>query len=198
MLKRKATIEERYAAVMEFKNGNSAWSISEKYGIGKTTLKQFVYRYDHQGYRGLEDRPPHKFTESEKFSILNEYEGENISKEELCLKHGMREKLFNKWLVQYEQYKKGDKFAMSKGCKVYRTGSIITPKYQPPEKDKSMNIEQSEKLVERKKSLCKMNKKELCELLLDREAEIEFLKKLEALDRKRDQRQAMRRKQSKD
>ena len=83
---------------------------------------------------------------------------------------------------------------MSKGCKVYRTGSIITPKYQPPEKDKTMNIEQSKKLVERKKSLCKMNKKELCELLLDREAEIEFLKKLEALDQERDRRQAMRRK----
>ena len=39
-----------------------------------------------------------------------------------------------------------------------------------------------------------MDKDALCELLLDREAEIEFLKKLEALDRERDRRQAMRRK----
>ena len=51
-----------------------------------------------------------------------------------------------------------------------------------------------EELEERKKNLREMDKDALCELLLDREAEIEFLKKLEALDRERDRRQAMRRK----
>ena len=57
-----------------------------------------------------------------------------------------------------------------------------------------MNDEQTQKLEERKKNLREMDKDALCELLLDREAEIEFLKKLEALDRERDRRQAMRRK----
>ena len=197
MSRRKATIEERYAAVMEVKNGSSVWSVGQKYGIDKRTLRLFIYRYDHDGYKGLEERPPHKFTESEKFSILIEYESGSISKEELCLKHGIRETVLKEWLIQYEQYKKGDKFAMSRGCRGYRGhGDVnnITPQKQPPEKEKTMNDEKTQKLEERKKNLREMDKDALCELLLDREAEIEFLKKLEALDQERDRRQAMRRK----
>lgn len=197
MSRRKATIEERYAAVMEVKNGGSVWSACQKYGIGSISLKQFIYRYDHQGYKGLEDRPLRGYTESEKFSILIEYESGCISKEELCLKHGIRETVLKEWLIQYEQYKKGDKFAMSRGCRGYRGyGDVnnITPQKQPPEKEKTMNDEQTQKLEERKKNLLEMDKDALCELLLDREAEIEFLKKLEALARERDRRQAMRRK----
>lgn len=194
MSRRKATIEERYAAVMEVKNGGSAWTAGRKYGIDSRTLKQFVYRYDHQGYKGLEEIPPHKFTESEKFSILIEYESGSISKDELCIRHGIRGDVLKEWLLQYEQYKKGDKFAMSRGRRGYVAKSNITPQIQPPEKNKTMNDEQTHKLEERKRHLRKMNKEELCELLLDREAEIEFLKKLEALDQERDRRQAMRRK----
>lgn len=197
MSRRKATIEERYAAVMEVINGGSASTVGIKYGIDARTLKRLVYKYNHQGYKGLEEIPPHKFTESEKFSILIEYESGSISKEELCLKYDMRENKFNKWLQQYEQYKKGDKFALSKGCSCYwGYGEVnkITPKKQPPKKDKKMNDEKTQKLEERKKNLRKMDKDALCELLLDREAELEFLKKLEALDRERDRRQAMRRK----
>ena len=104
-----------YAAVMEVKNGCSVWSTGRKYGMDTRTLRQFIYRYDHQGYKGLEDRPLHKFTESDKFSILIEYESGSISKEDLCIKHGIRENVLKEWLEQYEQYKKGDKFAMSRG-----------------------------------------------------------------------------------
>lgn len=197
MSRRIATIEERYAAVMEVKNGCSVWSTGRKYGMDTRTLRQFIYRYDHQGYKGLEDRPLHKFTESDKFSILIEYESGSISKEDLCIKHGIRENVLKEWLEQYEQYKKGNKFAMSRGCRGYRgygDANNIIPQKQPPEKDKTMNDEQTQKLEERKKNLREMDKDALCELLLDREAEIEFLKKLEALDRERDRRQAMRRK----
>lgn len=193
MSKRKSTIEERYAAVMEVKNGSGVWSAGQKYGIDPRTLRQYVYRYDHQGYKGLEDRPRHKFTESEKFSILIEYESGCISKEELCLKNGIGESVLKEWLAQYEQYKKGDKFALGRSC-IYTVERGTRAQSPPPENKKRMNDEQTKKLDERKSELCKMNKKELCELLLDREAEIEFLKKLEALDRERDRRQAMRRK----
>ena len=179
------------------KNGSAVWSVGRKYGIDPRTLRQFVYRYDHEGYKGLEERPPHKFTESEKFSILIDFDRGCVSKEEICIKHGIRENVLKEWLKQYEKYKEGDKFAMSRGCRGCNgdtESSGITPKKQPPERNKAMNDKHVQKLEERREDLRKMDKEALCELLLDREAEIEFLKKLEALDQERDRRQAMRRK----
>ena len=67
-------------------------------------------------------------------------------------------------------------------------------KAPPIEKSDQMYKKDTDKYAERMKDLNKMSREELCELLLDREAEVEFLKKLEALVQERERRHAIRRK----
>ena len=198
MSKVKSTLADRYAAVMEFKNGKSPWSIGKKYHMSTRTLKYLVYRYDHQGYEGLSYRKGYYHPESVKFSILQEYEQGGISKEALCLKHDIMVTTLNDWLAKYELYKKGDKFALNGSGAIHKVDNysfhMKQRKAPPIEKSDQMYKKDTDKYAERMKDLNKMSREELCELLLDREAEVEFLKKLEALVQERERRHAIRHK----
>ena len=197
MSKEKSTIEERYAAIMELKSGKSRWYVGKKFHISTRTLKYLVYRYDRQGYKGLSYTKTNYYPQSTKISIIQEYERGGIVMEELCLKHNISAKTLKDWLSKYELYKKGDKFALNGSGAIHKAEkySFNMPQCQAPSiaKNDNMNSKETEKRAERMKELSHMSKKELYELLLDREAEVEFLKKLEALAQERKQRNAMRR-----
>lgn len=58
----------------------------------------------------------------------------------------------------------------------------------PKPKIKTQTMQESKEKQERRKALSKLSKKELQELLLDREAELDILKNLEALEQERENR----------
>lgn len=184
MSQHKSTIEERYAAIMEAKQGASYSSIRRKYRIDGAMVKRMIRRYDQYGLSGLADKKTNHYSERVIFSALAEYETKAVSLEEVCLKYDVRNQTFRDWLKKYERYKAGDKFAFNGGRLYKSDGQSVgqqTAIYQPV-------MPETKERAAHRKALSKMSKKELYELLLDREAELELIKKVEALVQKRESR----------
>lgn len=198
MPKTKSTIESRYEAVMRLKQGESFKSVSKSLHISIKTLHLLVIRYDKYGIDGLEEKRNSFYPEAIKLHILRDYQNNSLSLKEVCEKYDVACKTFERWLSAYDAYKKGDKFALNGNGAIRKCdfGHNVT-NIKPVEKPKEM-LESKER-QERRKALSRLSKKELQELLLDREAELDLLKNLEALDQERDaQRHAMLRELSRD
>jgi transposase len=184
MSQHKSTIEELYAAVMEAKEGVSYSKIREKYHIDRVTVIHMIHRYDKYGIAGLEYKQASHYSEQTILSAVAEYETKGLSLKDLSLKYDVRIDTLRNWMKKYERYKAGDKFAFS-GGKIYKADEQETRqqiKYKP------IAMPETEERVARRAALSKMTKKELYELLLDREAELEMIKKVEALVQKRESR----------
>lgn len=198
---RKASIEELYEAIMEFKRGVAPYRIALKYHLATRTLRRLVKRYDEQGLEGLKEKKGMYYPQAIKLSALNDFEQNGLTLEEVSYKYDIAKHTFRHWQVLYEAYKKGDKYALNGGGAIHK-GEIYTPSlYTQPELTTStkQDMPESKERTERRKALSKLNKKELKELLLDREAELDILKKLEALAQEREMlRRATWRKSSRD
>lgn len=185
MSQSKSSIEERYAAVMELKEGASLSTVGKKYSMGSRTLKALLNRYEKQGISGLQTIQYVHYSDAFILSVMSEYETKQLSLNELSAKYDVSVTTIQRWIPKYALYKSGDKFAFN-GGKLYKheIGSQSNPvphlkqSYMPETKEKSS----------RREALSKLSKKELYELLLDREAELELIKKAEALVRKRESR----------
>lgn len=190
-------LERRLCAVTEFKSGALKTHVSDKYHIDPRTLSLLLERYNRDGIEGLraQFRQGH-YPEGMIVRIMREYEEKGISLKELSKKYLIPDSTLKKWLAKYEQYKKGDKFAFN-GGRIYKsalqqTVPDLTSRLNP------MPMEETKQRKERRKELSKLSKEELYELLLDRECELELLKKVDALVAKREARlRAIGRKSSK-
>jgi len=181
-------------AVMEVLNGSTLYSVQEKYHIGRKTLKVLVRRYEKQGVSGLQYKQSPHYSDAYILSAIAEYEAKGLSLDELSAQYDVAKSTAKRWLAKYELYKAGDKFAFN-GGRIYKADSYAT-EYHPP---KPPSMTETKEQAERRKALSKLSKKELYELLLDREAELELIKKAEALVNERESRlRAIGRKSSKD
>lgn len=194
MSQSKASFEDRYSAVMELQNGASLHSVQNKYHITRVTLKALVRRYEKQGVSGLQNNPSTHYSDAYILSVIAEYETKGLSLDELSAQYDVAKSTVQRWLSKYELYKAGDKFAFNGGRVFKADGPAV--EYNPP---KPPSMMETKERAERRKALSKLSKKELYELLMDREAELELIKKAEALVNERESRlRAIGRKSSKD
>lgn len=171
--------------MMELKGGASISSVAMRYGIGSRTLKALLNRYEKRGVSGLQERRPVHYSDAFILSVMSEYETKHLSLRDLSAEYDVSETTIRRWIPKYALYKSGDKFAFT-GGRIYqhKTGGQGN---QPPYPKPSAMPETKERAA-RREALGKLSKKELYELLLDREAELELIKKAEALVRNRESR----------
>lgn len=197
MSKETDIVERRLCAVTEYESGVSRRSIYRKYGIDNNSIKFLAERYRRLGMKGLTNRPICHYSDEYILSIMTEYHEKGLSLKELSLKYLIQLNTIRRWLPKYEAYLKGDKFAFN-GGRMYKT-NIGTGQFSKVIPLPTPSMAETEERKQRKKELSKLSKEELYELLLDRECEIELLKKVDALVRKREARlRATTRKSSKD
>lgn len=190
----KSSIDDRYSAVMELLNGASFNSVQTKYHISNKTLKALVRRYEKHGVSGLQNKLISHYSNAFILSAIAEYETKGLSLDELSAQYDVAKSTVQRWLSKYELYKAGDKFAFNGGRVFKADGPAV--EYNPP---KPPSMMETKERAERRKALSKLSKKELYELLMDREAELELIKKAEALVNERESRlRAIGRKSSKD
>ena len=193
MSKQKSTIEDRYAAVQAYKSGElSKNKIRGRYHIGFRTLDLLVTRYDTYGIEGLKEVTARKYSDEYILSAVMECESKGLSLREVSAKYMVSQTTMKRWLVQYDKYKSGDKFAFNGGRMYTKAAGSQIHKPERP-------MPETEERKQRREALSKLTKRELYELLLDREAELELIKKAEALVEERESRlRAIGRKLSKD
>ena len=151
-------------------------------------------RYEKYGLEGLQKKRECHYPDSFILSVMSEYETKGLSLREISEQYDVAESTVKRWVVKYDRYKSGDRYAFT-GGRVYSAdiGIKNNPLKPPP-----AMLEPKEQ-TNRRKALSKLSRKELYELLLDREAELELLKKAEALVNERESRlRAIGRKSSKD
>lgn len=193
-----APVARRFCAVTEYKSGASKYHVCKKYHIGRGEIELLVERYDRYGVEGLKPqvRQVH-YPEGLAVSIMREYDEKGISLKELSKKYLIRESTLKRWIPKYGHYKRGDKFAFN-GGRLYKS-DLQYPAGGLPLRLTPKPMEESEKKKARRKELSELSKEELYELLLDRECELELLKKVDALVKGREARlRATGRKSSKD
>ena len=79
MSQSKSSIEERYAAVMELKEGASLSTVGKKYSMGSRTLKALLNRYEKQGISGLQTIQYVHYSDAFILSVMSEYETKQLS-----------------------------------------------------------------------------------------------------------------------
>jgi len=202
MSSQKRGIEERYHAVMQAKQGVPISRIQKMYSISPLTIKRLIRRYDKDGMDGLKERHGIYHPQSVKLSALEDFEKNGLTLREICSKYDISYTTFGRWKVMYEAYKKGDKFALNGNGAVHKEDiyyPMTQQSYQPTTAVKKQDMSESKERTERRKAISNLSRKELQEILLDREAELDILKKLEALDQEREMRRhAIWHKSSKD
>ena len=193
------TIAQRYEVVMLARQGHSLNSLHHKYSTDARTIKRLVSRYDKYGLDGLKDRKVSHYPERIKLAALTEYETETLSLAEVCDRYDLTLGTFKLWLKQYESYKQGDKYALNGGGAIRKCDQPFFPSYAESSTQTRHMMPESKEKQERREALNSLSKKELKELLLDREAELDILKNLDALIKEREnKRHAILRKLSKD
>jgi len=195
MSKQKTPIEERYAAVKAYQSGElSTWQICQRFHVGADSIKLYVKRYEKYGLEGLIDTQ-RNYSDEYILAVLSEYETNGLTLDELSSKYLVSKAAIKSWLMKYEQYKAGDKFAFNGGRSYTKVIKLDDHKIIKP----VQTLHESEERKQRREALSHLTKKELYELLLDREAELELIKKVEALVEERESRlRAIGRKLSKD
>lgn len=181
-----STIEKRYAVVMEANAGVPNNIIRKKYLVEVAAIKRWVRRYELYGLPGLSDKKASHYPDKLILNAVCEYETKALSLEEVCLKYDVRRQTFRRWLEKYERYRAGDMFAFN-GGRTYKADSITPDPQSLPTPNPSVMPETEARRM-RRKALSKLSKKELYELLLDKEAELEILKKVKALVEEREAR----------
>ena len=181
----KSSIGDRYSAVTEYRSGVKLWRLSQKYRIGTFTIKLLSRRYDMYGIDGLKYLKSPNYSDSYILSAIKEYESKGLSLREASERFSVHPGTLKRWLVKYKKYKAGDKFAFN-GGRVYANaiGGAQTTNMET----KPIEMQETPERKRRREALSKLSKKELYELLLDREAEIELIKKAEALVKERESR----------
>lgn len=190
-------IERRLRAITEYESGASKGYIHQKYHIDYSSIDRFLERYHRFGIKGLSRQFNNHYSDSYALSIMIEYHEKGLSLKELAQKYLISHKTLKKWIPKYEAYLKGDKLAFN-GGRMYKT-NIGASQHPEVKLLPTPSMAETEERKQRKKELSKLSKEELYELLLDRECELELLKKVDALVRKREARlRATSRKSSKD
>lgn len=195
MPKPKSTLEERYQAVQLCLDGRSPYSVSKQYGISNHTLEGYVRLYRKYGIEGLKDRVPSQYSILTILAILRDFRINKLSLNEVLDKYDLTYRTFHHWQKEYGESEKEYSCLPSEihteqgyTIKIVQVPMEETAASVPIPKIKTQTMQESKEKQERRKALSKLSKKELQELLLDREAELDILKNLEALEQERENR----------
>ena len=157
----KHSIEERWAAVQRYLNGDASTQIEKETGIDHHDIIVYALRYQRDGMSGLEDQRRRVWTKNEKLKVINTYLKESLTLEEISVKHGISIGSFKNWM------------------RTYRRGDIESLR------DKRFDPRPKTLMAQSKKDLSQMTKEELQDLVKDLAAENALLKKVKALVEKR-------------
>lgn len=186
MPKPKTTLEDRFKAVQLCLQGKSIYSVSKEFNIGNHTLERYLNSYKERGLEGLEDKAPTRYSTRMKKGVLRDYSINKLSLQEVLEKYDLCYGTFHSWQKAYGD---ADSLSWHLVSEIHtEQGNTIRMIMEPETKvtEKTQTMPESKEKQERRKALNKLSKKELQELLLDREAELDILKNLEALDRGRE------------
>lgn len=106
--KTKHTEEQRIKAVEEYINGEGSYEkIAKKYGMGTTTLQDYVRRAKAEGIDKLHISSKNKkYSETTKLLAVKEYLESNISKRAICTKYKISDaKTLRMWIMWYNNGK---------------------------------------------------------------------------------------------
>lgn len=119
----KLSREKRISAVREYIEGKGSYkSISEKYGIGKRTLRDMVAKYESFGEEGLETKKKtKKYSTILKQQAVSDYLSDKGSQAEICKKYKILNRTqLQRWIMMYNGHK-GFKERKSSGMEIYMT-----------------------------------------------------------------------------
>lgn len=193
MPKPKSTLEERYQAVQLCLDGRSPYSVSKQYGMSNHTLEGYVRLYRKYGIEGLKNKATSQYSIPTILAILRDFRINKLSLNEVLDKYDLTYGTFRHWQKEYGESEKEYSYLPSEihteqgyTIKIVQTPMEETAASVPKPKIKTQTMQESKEKQERRKALSKLSKKELQELLLDREAELDILKNLEALEQERE------------
>lgn len=195
MPKPNTTFEERYQAVQLCLEGRSIYSVIKEYGMSGHTLERYVRQYKKYGIEGLKDATTPRYSILTIIAILRDYRINKLSLHDVLDKYDLTYGTFRHWQKEYGESEKEYSYLPSEihteqgyTIKIVNTPIEERVASAPKPKINLQTMQESKEKQERRKALSELSKKELQELLLDREAELDILKNLEALDRERENR----------
>lgn len=159
------------------------------------TLEGYVRLYRKYGIEGLKDKATSQYSILTILAILRDFRINKLSLNEVLDKYDLTYGTFHHWQKEYGESEKEYSCLPSEihteqgyTIKIVRAPMEETVASVPKPKIKTQTMQESKEKQERRKALSKLSKKELQELLLDREAELDILKNLEALEQERENR----------
>ena len=121
--KRKLNDETRIQIAKEYTNGTSSYnSLAEKYGLGITTVKELVARYQAEGIEGISGRrKDKKYSREEKILAIREYTENGKSIADICKEYKISSRrLLRGWISWYNGHREFKERSSAKG-EIYMT-----------------------------------------------------------------------------
>lgn len=171
----KLTEEDRRKIIKSVEEGITRKKLAEDYHIGVKHIENLVKKYKLHGEAAIVSRPRRNYPEEYKQEIVNQYLN-GVSKQKLSIthNHNLRYSVVERWVKKYkdEGYN---------GLQEKRKGGPIA---MEEESDKEKIIAEAERTAEKAKiKMLERRNKEL-------EAEVAYLKKLNALVQEREKRES--------
>ena len=155
--------------------GVSQTHLAEAFGVGVRYIAELIARYNLHGEEVLIKGPNRKYSPEFKMEVINRYQN-GEAKNALAVEYGIKRSMIDSWLRRYEK----DGY----------NGLIDKKKGQPPKMKKDNNTADQAVSEEKTQSADKAGIRLLEKKNKELEAEVAYLKKLNALVRERKKRES--------
>ena len=155
--------------------GVSQTHLAEAFGVGVRYIAELIARYNLHGEEVLIKGPNRKYSPEFKMEVINRYQN-GEAKNALAVEYGIKRSMIDSWLRRYEK----DGY----------NGLIDKKKGQPPKMKKDNNTADQAVSEEKTQSADKARIRLLEKKNKELEAEVAYLKKLNALVRERKKRES--------
>ena len=155
--------------------GVSQTHLAEAFGVGVRYIAELIARYNLHGEEVLIKGPNRKYSPEFKMEVINRYQN-GEAKNALAVEYGIKRSMIDSWLRRYEK----DGY----------NGLIDKKKGQPPKTKKDNNTADRAVSEEKTQSADKARIRLLEKKNKELEAEVAYLKKLNALVRERKKRES--------
>lgn len=168
---RKHKAEFKLQIIKEHLKGISVRKLSEKWSISTSLIRKWIDHYNSSGAQGLLPKSYHHYTMQFKLMVIDSYKNKELSLRDCCLRYNIptQSTIFS-WLRKYEQL----------GLEGLRES-----------KGRPMGMKKDKPAAKKAEPLTKLEELEKENLYL--RAEIDFLKKLDALTQKKQTQQRKKR-----
>jgi len=160
---RKHGTEFRLKIIKKYLRGHSVTGLAKKWDVTRSEVKKWIDHYNSGGIRGLLPKPHSHYTKEFKLNVVKTYKDNGLSLRACCMQFNIAaQSTVSSWAKKYERF----------GLK----GLMV-------QKGKSMRMKKEKLSAEKPQPLTRLEELEKDNLYL--RAEVDYLKKLEALTRKK-------------